>query len=384
MPTIKVIYGDLKINVREINNHWWLDFYHNKKRVRKTTSLKANDRNLKHIKTIIIPEIVSALTGDSIIQSFEKNLTLIEFSNKYFSIYKDTVRNHVYERNYKHFYNHINPYFGKHLLIDIAPLELEEWQQRLLKKYKPSSVTKYRSILFSIFDKALQNDLIKINPLTRVKSPNSIKKKIQTLTIKEDENINPFSINEMKKILDNVTGNLYYVIFFMFYTGIRPGELIALTWDDIDYEKKRIVIEKTVVNGKVGDVKTQSSVRYIDILPQLEIMLKELYLETCNYNNLFISNFRKPFYSHDVLNLRFKDLLKKINIKERSLYNLRHTFASHMISNVQNGIDILWVSRMLGHKDLSITLQVYAKYIKDDDVTRFKKIDKIGMILDMI
>lgn len=384
MKSIKVIYGDLKINIRPINNHWWVDFYHNKKRIRRTTNLKVNDKNLKHIKSIIIPEIVSALTGTNQVEYFEKELILNEFSIQYFNIYKDTVREHVYIRNFKNFNNHIKVHFGKHILNQITPLELELWQQNLLKRYKPSTVTKYRSILFSMFDKALQNDLIKFNPLSRVKSPNSIKKRIKTLTQKEDENINPFNSKEIHKILSNITGNLYYVIFFMVHTGIRPGELIALTWDDIDYAKKRITVEKTTVNGKVGDVKTQSSVRYIDMLPQLENMLKELEKETGNYTNLFISHFKKPFYSHDIINLRFKELLKKINIKERSLYNLRHTFASQMISNVNNGIDILWVSKMLGHKDLSITLQVYAKYIKEDDETRFKKIDKIGTILGIV
>ena len=55
-----------------------------------------------------------------------------------------------------------------------------------------------------------------------------------------------------------------------------------------------------------------------------------------------------------------------------------------MISNIQNGIDILWVSKMLGHKDLSITIQIYAKYIKKDDETKFSKLDEIGMILGTI
>jgi len=95
------------------------------------------------------------------------------------------------------------------------------------------------------------------------------------------------------------------------------------------------------------------------MIPQLETVIK------------------KPFYSHDVLNKRFKELLEKINIKERSLYNLRHTFASHMISNIQNGIDILWVSKMLGHKDISITLEVYAKFIKEDDEKRLDNLSKV-------
>ena len=58
------------------------------------------------------------------------------------------------------------------------------------------------------------------------------------------------SFKEVIEILKNAKGNLYYFIIVMLYTGIRPGELISLHWKDIDYDKKRIAIDKTTVNGK--------------------------------------------------------------------------------------------------------------------------------------
>ena len=89
------------------------------------------------------------------------------------------------------------------------------------------------------------------------------------------------------------------------------------------------------------------------------------------------------FFS-DTLNLRFKKLLIKIGIKERTLYNLKHTLASQMISNIHNGVDILWVSKMLGHKDVSITLKVYAKFIIEDDNQRIKIINNVGKVYGKI
>ena len=62
-------------------------------------------------------------------------------------------------------------------------------------------------------------------------------------------------------------------------------------------------------------------------------------------------------------------------VESRSLYNLRHSFASQLISD---GEDIVWVSRTLGHLDVSITLKYYTKFIKEDEETRLKKISKIG------
>lgn len=65
-------------------------------------------------------------------------------------------------------------------------------------------------------------------------------------------------------------------------------------------------------------------------------------------------------------------------MKERPLYNLRHTFASQLISK---GADITWVSKMLGHKDVAIILKKYIKFIQEDDETRLKKIAKIDKFM---
>ena len=60
------------------------------------------------------------------------------------------------------------------------------------------------------------------------------------------------------------------------------------------------------------------------------------------------------------------------------MYNIRHTFASQLISK---GADIVWVSKMLGHKDVSITLRIYTKFIEENDEVRLKKIEKMGTVM---
>ena len=59
------------------------------------------------------------------------------------------------------------------------------------------------------------------------------------------------------------------------------------------------------------------------------------------------------------------------------MYNIRHTFASQLMSK---GADIVWVSKMLGHKDVSITLKIYTKFIEENDEVRLKKIEKMGTV----
>jgi len=76
--------------------------------------------------------------------------------------------------------------------------------------------------------------------------------------------------------------------------------------------------------------------------------------------------------------VNFQRILKNAGVKARVLYNLRHTFASQLISK---GADIVWVSKMLGHKDVSITLKIYTKFIEENDEIRLKKIEKMGTLM---
>ena len=84
MKTIKVKYGDFKINIKSLNGNWWLDFYHDKKRIRRSTLLAANDENLTQIKTIVIPEIIAALSGNKEITYLKKDFSLNQFSIVFF------------------------------------------------------------------------------------------------------------------------------------------------------------------------------------------------------------------------------------------------------------------------------------------------------------
>lgn len=371
---IKFIYDNLKITIRTRYNKYYLDFIHNNKRIKRTTGLTANEANLKELKTNIIPELIKALTGNKEIEYFKKDILFIDFANKFFEVYKGSIREHIFDGNYSIFIKQIKPCFLNYSITDIKPIQLEEWQKQLLNKYSTHTVIRYRSILNLILNKAFENDIIKFNPLSKIKSPRTINKKFRNLDEMENDKILPFNKNEILKILDNTTGNLHYLIFIMICTGMRPGEIISLTWNDIDFDKKRIAVDKTTVKGKIGNVKTQSSVRYVDIISILEDKLKSFFEVRISDKYLFISNYRKPYFSHIVLARRFKKLLNALKIKDRYLYNLRHTFASNMIGE---GYNILWVSKMLGHKDISITLKVYSKFIKEDDNKRLENLSKI-------
>lgn len=370
---IKYNYSGIKFTIKERHNKWWLDFYFNKKRVRRSTECLANKDGLMEVKKVIIPDIALSLLDHVTPPETEKEWILDDFSNEYFDLQKNKLREHTLERNKAHYDNHIKPYFGLRHIDTLKPIELEKWQNEKLKTYKPQTVQKFRSILYSILEKAVDNDIITKNPLSKVVSPKLLKN-FQN----KDENVDPFTEDELSIIIKQADGYMKNFIKFMYATGIRPGEIIALQWDDIDFDRKIIKVYKTRMRSKEGDTKTLASTREVDLLPLAENALKDQQKITGDKGYIFVNSSKEPFYSHDIIGVNFSKILDKSGIKARVLYNLRHTFASQLISK---GADIVWVSKMLGHKDVSITLKVYTKFIEEDDEKRFKKIEKMGTFL---
>lgn len=153
---IKFIYDDIKITIRTRYNNYYLDFVYNKKRVKRSTSLIANETNLNKLKKEIIPELIVALTGNKELEYFKKEILFIDFANKFFTIYQGSIREHIFDGNYSIFIKHIKPYFLNYSITDIKPIQLEEWQNKLLDKYSTNTVVRYRSILNLILNKALK------------------------------------------------------------------------------------------------------------------------------------------------------------------------------------------------------------------------------------
>jgi len=120
--------------------------------------------------------------------------------------------------------------------------------------------------------------------------------------------------------------------------------------------------------GRIGKTKTKSSKRVIDMIDVLVPYLKEQQKLTGHCEYVFTD--KKGMHIYDIKRIRdysWKDVLKQCEIKYRPIYHTRHTFATVML---ENGEDVLWVSHMLGHKNSSITLSTYARYVKRKDKNR--------------
>ena len=148
-------------------------------------------------------------------------------------------------------------------------------------------------------------------------------------------------------------------------TGLRIGEICALKWSDIDFQKAILKINSTVSRVKSDDgssskskliidtPKTQSSIREIPIISQLIKPLIFLY-ET--RNSEYIISAETSFVSPRTFEYRFHTVLKKCRIASFNYHVLRHTFATRCI---EGGVDIKSLSEILGHANVSVTLNTY-------------------------
>lgn len=265
---------------------------------------------------------------------------------------------------YKYSYQkHIAPYFEHYDLVDIKPIDIKKWQSKLLQNLEPGSVGSVRTILSTILADAVIDGLISTNPISSVKLPKPLLK----------EPMVPFTPEEVKKLIQFASGWFKTYLQLAFFSGMRPGEILALRWENIDFEAKRIHIRRTMHKGALGTPKTGRE-RIIDMLSIVEQGLKEQYKITgLNYEYIFSHSIgRKPYGSpRSIVKNHWRPLLRRCGFALRHLYDTRHTFATMMLLA---GEDILWVSQMLGHSTIATTMKYYIKYIPNSAKSRAEEV----------
>ncbi|MFC2073935.1 tyrosine-type recombinase/integrase [Campylobacterota bacterium] len=341
------------------NDKLWITFYYQSKRYRRSLELADNKANRKLAINKMIPEIQYKLNQGTFFNNDRTtHPTISEYAPVSFALHaqnrKDTTK-YDYETSLR---LHIEPYFGKRKLNSIKPSDIALWQNKLLETLMPRRVRNIRAVLNGFFEDAMRDEIIDKNPISRVKIP-----KIEKV------DVTAFTLEEITKLIRLATDDLQAFVALGFFTGMRSGEMIGLRWDDIDFKRKEISIKRTIKMGNISTPKTQSSIRTIDILDQLMPYLKkQLKLTGDKKSYVFLNSDDMHYYDiKRIRDTRWKHLLKEAELDYRTIYQMRHSFATVMI---EHGEDILWVSHMLGHSDSSMTLQMYAKYRKQKDKKR--------------
>lgn len=245
------------------------------------------------------------------------------------------------------FTNKIESFFKDMLIVHLDPLTIDKWYKTFNDR---STLNVCNSMMKAVIEKAIIRKYITQTPLV-VKKPK----------FTSSYEMNPFTLEEINLLISKANRFFEYFIAINFYTGLRTGELLGLKWSDIDFDNYTIAVNRTRTYGYELSPKTKSSIRVIDMIPQCEdyLRLQQRYTGLNEY--VFLTQKNKPFHSSSALTYDWRELLRVCGLELRGIYQLRHSFASNMLSN---GEEILWVSSMLGHKTANITLEKYTKYFR--------------------
>ena len=248
-------------------------------------------------------------------------------------------------------------------LVEVTEDDLIEYFKSVLN-YSQSCVNKIYQLLGAVFLKAINKNIIEINPLRNIRRPKSKKKTIP---------VRALTIDEQSKLLNVLkTEDVRYseIMLLSMFTGMRIGEVCALTAEDINFKDNTINVCKTVSRGEYGktiicETKTSAGMRTLHINHDVAEFLRTCIGEK-DFGLLFKSGNNKLVTTNQV-NYVYAKVLKDHNIVDNSVYgkvdlhSLRHTYATRCI---EAGMPAKVLQQILGHTDISITLDVYCSVFK--------------------
>ncbi len=211
---------------------------------------------------------------------------------------------------------------------------IDQLQTDLINKgYKASSNNKVTNLIKHMFRKAVEWDMVEEETLKRIRRVKPLKDNSKRLKYLSKE--------EIQALLNHCTGNTKAIVITALNTGMRKGEILSLKWDNIDLKHGFILLDKTK-NGERREIPINDTLRHT-----LQGLTRRFDIPYVFYDPAT----GKPYQD---IKRSFNTAVRRAGIKDFHLHDLRHTFASHL---VMAGVDITTVSRLLGHKSLTMTLR---------------------------
>ncbi|MEG0495703.1 MAG: site-specific integrase [Eubacterium sp.] len=320
------------------------------------------------------------------------SLTVGEWMVKWLEDHKkNTIRKSSYTRYYTVITNHIVPKIGKYNLSELSPVIIQDLIKYFCEKagtkgngLAPTTIRSYMIILSAALEKAIEQGLILVNPCKGATLP--AKKYHEPVYLEPDE-----CLKLEKMLLKTDDDPRSVAIMIALKTGLRLGELGALQWRDIDFENEIIHVRHSLQRIKtfatkgpktktvVDETKTRNSIRDIPMSDDIYNYLRMYYRSETDYLRIILPSdtfvFKNPngdFIDPRVYQEYLKKVLRRAGIRYINFHALRHTFATVAASK---DMQVAVLSRIMGHSNVALTLQLYVHSVCNQDKKEMSKID---------
>lgn len=289
-------------------------------------------------------------------------ITVQEHFEEWWAIKRTKVKPTTAE-NYRFILDrYILPKLGTQLLKDLTPARIEKVLIELIQNLSESTVRLVAITLTQGLDRAVKERRLAFNPAKGLERPKGKKKKVT-----------PYTSSELKKLLEELESHRLFAFFrLLAYTGGRRGEILALRWSDLDFEKRTLSISKNRTRiGKTvieqDSTKGGDGARIVQLDSETMRLIKDhrrrqieermkagsLWQES---NYIFTQENGLPLDPSTPYQL-FKKTAKRLGLRSESLHSIRHLHATELLNS---GAGVHLVKDRLGHSDISTTLRIYA------------------------
>ena len=315
-------------------------------------------RNLKKEDPEVVARSIKCMTVEEYMTSWLITYKKVELKPKSYDTLESTIQHQIV------------PYFKGMQFFSVTHEDIQKFINQLNDDGRSYSIIRKAYLaLNGVYKYAMMKDQLLKNPCFGVKLPKKAEKNVKSIQVLSKEQIKRYCEHATERYENGkCIYRLGYGLVLILFTGLRLGEAAGLMWDDIDFQKRTLKVQRTLeyVKNRDGDensnhyvlvegtTKSKSSERTIPLNQTALSALLELKKANGGFAYVFSNAKGKPMNPRN-LNRAHDCILERAGIPHIGIHALRHTFASQLFANK---VDIKVISKLLGHSDVSVTVHI--------------------------
>ena len=322
------------MGVRKRHHKWWVDFCFNGSRYRRPSPHNSKIGALAY-ESVLKQRLAK---GEPLDSKKEKNISFKDFTRDWFETYVKNNNKHSEILTKRLILRvHLVPYFGRRKLDEISNLDIEKYKaKKIADSLSPKTINNHLAVLRKSLRCALEWNLVRNCPII---------KKLKTPPQKYDF----LTREECQQLLSAAVGIWRDMIVVVLGTGLRFGELIAIKWEDVDFQASELTIRQSYAKGVLGSTKS-NRIRRIPMTAPVH----DVFYRLRKKEGLVFARSQGDPLEHRVCLKKLYSLCKKAGLRRIGWHTLRHTFASHL---AQAGANLTAIQGLLGHSDIRTTMR---------------------------